>query len=391
MASLFTSLNVETHQVYFATDPDAPDTSKSDVLPDKLPTLATWLKGAGYGTRAVQTNGNLAKEFGFANGYDDYVYEHDAPATRVTDLALDSLNRAAAGPLLLYAHYIDPHAPYVAPAKYVEMLGGLPPTLDVKERAVIDDFMPYFMDYSNFVLHKSARKFPELSDNGKEAVRLQYDAEARYLDDEIKRLVETIQRDRPNTIFIFLADHGESFWEHGFIGHGLTMYEEEIHIPLIVCGPGFDSRVIEKPVGTVGLLPTLAKRLSLDAMPAWQGRDWLSAETAPVYSYTLSPWKRCGREIEAVIEESPKLIRNCLTNEREFYCVSDDPGEHSNQLAIQTDAAQKLTVLLDEHRKANVAARTQTGSDKITLDDERLEELRSQGYIQVDSEDKKSR
>lgn len=381
MASLFTSLNVETHQVYFAVDPQSPESSKSDALPSTLPVLADWMKQAGYSTLAVQTNGNLVPDFGFARGYDEYIYEHDATATRVTDLALGRLEKPeAATPFFLYLHYIDPHAPYIAPAKYTEMLGGLPP-LEASERAVVDDFIPYVLDYSEHLLNGAPRKIAELSETAKEAIRIRYDAETRYLDDELKRLVEAIQSNHPDTMFVITADHGESFWEHRFIGHGLTMYEEEIRVPLIINGFNLKPAVIERAVGTVGLLPTLANLLSLTPLPIWQGWDWFADGAQPIYSFTLGPWKRCGREVEAVVDGAEKFIRNRASKEQELFLLDKDPQERASALGAQPEIAKRLLSALDAHQKTNIEAQTRSESGKVGLDEERLEELRSQGYI----------
>ena len=59
--------------------------------------------------------------------------------------------------------------------------------------------------------------------------------------------------------FVITSDHGEEFGERGSWGHAHTLYAEQLHIPLIMSGPGLSAQVIDTPVGTQDIAPTLLR------------------------------------------------------------------------------------------------------------------------------------
>lgn len=381
MATLFTSLHVDTHQVYFSTDPNDPAQPKSDALPAALETMASYLRARGYGTAAVQTNVNLIEEFGFAAGFDRYVYKENAPANEVTAAALELL-KAEPGPFFLYAHYIDPHLPYDPPEPYRRMFGW-PPPLNPEELAVATDFLDYFWDTCDVLIgRKAARELPPLSAAGEEAVRTLYDGEARFVDEEAYRLLEHIRARFPNTIVIITADHGEHFWDHGYLGHGLTLYEEELRVPLALSGPGVEPGRDTAPVGLIDLLPTVAALLGLPAQPQWQGRSFRGAPPEPLraYSFTRGPWTGCNTYREMVREGEMKLILDRRTDGVELYDMAADPLERHNLAAERPEEAQALRATLEAHRERCIQARRGGAAASVALPPEVRDQLRGLGY-----------
>jgi arylsulfatase A-like enzyme len=132
-------------------------------------------------------------------------------------------------PFFLYLHYIDPHIPYSPPGEFRRRFArdhGFPLANDRKEKVGID----------------------------------LYDGEIRYTDDGIAELVGTLQRlglwDR--TLFFLTSDHGEEFYEHEVLGHGFSLYQPVLHVPLIARGPGIPAgRVVPEPVQIVDLAATV--------------------------------------------------------------------------------------------------------------------------------------
>ena len=232
---LFTSLYVETHQVVYDTDVGE-ETGAYAVLPQELVTVATLLKDAGYTTLAIQSNGNLSPEFGYSRGFDVYRAALDVPGVVVTDWAIEEMRRAQ-GPFFLYAHYMDTHVPYDPPQGYRDMMGYAPESLLPEEREIVEHFRDYLMAHCKVKTGQLSRlPFTPLSEAGREAVRCLYDACVRYTDDEVRRLVESVQAKSPDTVFVILADHGEHFWDHDLLGHGITLYNCELRIPLFLFG-----------------------------------------------------------------------------------------------------------------------------------------------------------
>lgn len=383
MASLYTSLHVDAHQVYHDNDPEHMEAPTADALSNQLENIATFLKAAGYRTLGVQTNGNLVPQFGFAHGFDEYEYHPDAPGHVVTTAAKNTTARARQ-PFFLYAHYFDPHIAYAPPDPYLAMMGWPPGDISPEEKAIAEDFMGYFWEHCNVVSGRAEGfSTPELSEAGREAVRLRYDAEIRYADGQLRVLVTHLREQAPGTIFVITADHGEHFWDHGYLGHGLTMYECELHVPLFILGPGIEPGVRDAPVSLLDIMPTVAALLGRPASPMWQGRDMLDPAIPAdrqLFSYTRGPWPGWNADREMVQAGPMKLIRDLVTGRLELYDWQADPREQHDLAGERPELAAELAERLDAHREENIGAR-QTEPERAEIDEETQRQLEAMGYI----------
>lgn len=379
MASLFTSLYVETHQVVYDTDVGE-ETGAYAVLPQELVTVATLLKDAGYTTLAIQSNGNLSPEFGYSRGFDVYRAALDVPGVVVTDWAIEEMRRAQ-GPFFLYAHYMDTHVPYDPPQGYRDMMGYAPESLLPEEREIVEHFRDYLMAHCKVKTGQLSRlPFTPLSEAGREAVRCLYDACVRYTDDEVRRLVESVQAKSPDTVFVILADHGEHFWDHDLLGHGITLYNCELRIPLFLFGGPVPPGIIQRPVEIVDILPTLANLIGLPPLDSWQGKDLFLAGDRPVYAKTRALSPEWNTHLESVICEGGKLILNHRDNSCHLYDWIDDPGEQNDLAEEDPEFAKRLRALLEQHYRMNLRAR-QGAHQEAAIDEETREQLQRLGYM----------
>ncbi len=383
MATLFTSLYMDAHQVYYDCAQKEPGKGSSDALPLSLDTLAELLKANGYRTAGLQTNGNLTQKLGFAQGFDSYEYLSNAPAGQLTDAALKTLDTLGGkGPRFLYVHYLDPHLPYTPPDSYRTLLGW-PLVLSPEETATVTDFMPYFRDYLEYITGmQPAPKFPPLSETAHEAVRLLYDGEVRYNDDEVRRLMASLRKRLPNALVIVTADHGEHLWDHKFVSHVMTLYDTLTRVPLIVNGPGVAPGRTDKPVGLVDLMPSIAERAGIPAAPWWQGRSIFGDIPADrvLFSHTEANSPRYNLSLEMAQQGTLKLIMNRKKeNADELYDLATDPGELNNIIDQRPEDAEKFRKLINTHRLANIKAR-RSAQEKVVLDAETLKHQRDLGY-----------
>ncbi len=101
-----------------------------------------------------------------------------------------------------------------------------------------------------------------------------YDSEIAYADAAIGQITEAFLKSRPDSLIILSADHGEEFGDHGGRYHGTTVYEEQVRVPLIVHAPQlFGARVVNEPVQTIDLLPTVLSALDVPRPPRLRGRN----------------------------------------------------------------------------------------------------------------------
>lgn len=235
VATIFTGLYPSSHEIY----PTEGCLGRRQTgglefprIPWQLPTMARLLRDNGYDTAAVTPNHWIGKEMGFHHGFDSFVFRKNAIAETVNEEAIAALERLASverrSPFFLYLHYFDPHWTYNPPRPYL---------------AMFDERMPED-GYS-----EKARR----SING-------YDAELRYMDDYIQKLFVYLQSKDlyDSSMIVLVGDHGEQFEEHGQLGHGYQLFNEELRVPLIVKFPGHNPpRRVDTVVSTVDLLPTV--------------------------------------------------------------------------------------------------------------------------------------
>jgi arylsulfatase A-like enzyme len=291
-----------------------------------------------------------------------------ADAAEVTAHAL-AVTQSATEPFFLYVHYTGPHIPYSPPQTYRDEMGYPDPALLPAERAVAEDFLPYFWDHIDYRFGlKPAREFTPLSTIGQEAVRMLYDGEARYSDDKVGEFLEGLQSTHPNTVLILSADHGEHLWEHDNLGHAVSLYNALFRVPLVIQGPGVPAgQVINSNVSLISLLPTVADLLGLPARPAWEAESLfaLHPPDEPTFSCTHGTAPPYDLDLEAIKLGAMKLILDERTQGIELYDVAADPEELTNLASTNPEQADALKALLLTHIQQNV--RTRGGSDLITV------------------------
>ena len=228
-------------------------------------TLPTLLHEAGFQTAAFSENPHVTAHFGFARGFDvfrEYFPEslfHEDPrfyrveSARTTTDAVAWLEANQQGRFFLYVHLLAPHSPYQPPAPF----GG---RFDPDYTGPVDGVTDTLLRINEGTLAVSERDLEHL--------RLRYQENLAYGDHQMGRLLDALRRtgrfDR--TIVIVAADHGEAFREHGWMLHTTTLYEEMIHVPLVIRFPPRIGRLPARWKGVVELrdmVPTLCDALQL--------------------------------------------------------------------------------------------------------------------------------
>jgi arylsulfatase A-like enzyme len=183
---------------------------------------------------------------------------------------------------------------------------------------------------------------------------------------------------RDSTVVVVLGDHGEEFQEHGFLKHGVHLYDELLHVPVVIAGPGITAGRLAGQVQGVDLFPTIAALLGIPAPPGLPGQNLLAGhEPRPAFSSTRYGMPTPGRvtELLSVRAGGWKLIEAPSFGRTELYDLSTDPGEHQN-VADRAPERERLAALIDAWRAALPAPPPVAGGDS------RLhEKLRALGYV----------
>ncbi|MCX6349827.1 MAG: sulfatase [Candidatus Aureabacteria bacterium] len=268
MASLFTGLYPRSHGVRHGAVRQGTIVNQ-ERLDDSFLTLAEALKARGYATFGVSTNGHVTSETGMAQGFDTFTSLWFADAAAAHRAALGLKDKIAASrPYFFWIHYFDPHAPYLPREPW---LSRYSPNPALAREWGGKDMRELRLERGEILRH------PELVST---LVDL-YDAEINYTDGFLERLFNEVVA-LENSLVIVTSDHGESFGEHGDLGHGESLFEEEIAVPLIVVLPrgGRKGKTVESPVSLIDVFPTVLDFLGCPAPSRVEGRSLLPLLTA---------------------------------------------------------------------------------------------------------------
>lgn len=130
-----------------------------------------------------------------------------------------------------------------------------------------------------------------------------------------------------STLVIVMSDHGEAFGLHGQYGHASGIYEENVHVPLIMINPRLFSGQTDPVIGgLIDLAPTVMDMLDFPLPENWQGKSLFSLKRSPRV-YFFAPW---SQYLFGYREGNRKFIYNATTDTYEIYNLIKDPHETIN-------------------------------------------------------------
>lgn len=373
--TLFTGLYPEMHGA----------TGKASVLPPEAVTLAEILSDNGYFTYGLPNNPNLLPEYGLLQGFIGYdvlvpdlsfgaslttihlalyqvlrrielllhapslwAEQFYRPAADVNDAVtawLDGPGPPEDAPFFLYVHYMDPHDPY--------MVAGQPGT-----------------GYAVWIFGP-----PPDSDRFVDEMTRAYNDEIERVDRALEGLFEELKRRGlyEDALIVFTSDHGEELQEHGGWGHGMTLYEEVTHVPLIVKLPGgrLAGTVNHGIARQVDVAPTILSVAGIAVPGQMVGIPLIGADRAfpnVVTRHSLAQVDFGNAVAESIRTHDAKLIRAHKGNQDakniraprgtpripleltpvEFYDLEIDPGELINRADANDPRQKQLAEALDE-------------------------------------------
>jgi arylsulfatase A-like enzyme/Tfp pilus assembly protein PilF len=326
-----------------------------DPIAKDIPYLPEILHQRGYITAAFVASAVLdpqAAAPGFNRGFDTYdagFHQQDSGENRyssierradvVIDHATAWLAKHPKRPVFLWVHLYDPHDPYDPPE-------------------------PYKTRYASNL----------------------YDGEIAYADAAVGRLLDQLRKRAlyDNSVIAVMADHGEAFGEHGEREHGIFVYDETIHVPLLLKLPAQRNAGtrVEERAGLADVAPTVLNALGIPVPSSMQGSSLLtSIAHAPgaadrsiysesEYGHIAYGWAilRSWRSGKYLYVQAPK---------RELYDQMSDPGALHNLASDAGAVADTLASQLEDfHQKTGSAV-----TAKAQIDPQAAENLRALGYV----------
>ncbi len=225
-------------------------------LPQDIKLLPYWLRQAGLRTALVTGNYYIGTVSNIARFYDVVVERHEGVATELVDRALETWDGLGPAPWFLHVHLFDPHSWYDPPAQYLVGLDALPePAVDLSAPGMTRMLGDIWEDFD------PAEQAVML-----EHLRLRYSGEARYVDDQIARLLEGLEARGAlaDTLVVFWSDHGEQFGEHGDFDHGDSLHYGEVDASAGFWAAGLEPGRWEGATTHADLAPTLLAALGIE-------------------------------------------------------------------------------------------------------------------------------
>lgn len=341
-------------------------TDMGSPLGPELPYLPDILHHTGYRTAAFVGSQVLDPKSPTAPGFDRGFDTYDAPfhvrrpgedryhsverrGMMVVENALAWLKKDASGPFFLWLHFYDPHDPYDPEPPFKEQYASSP-----------------------------------------------YNGEIAYVDSAVGKLLASLRSQGlyDQCVLVIVADHGEAFGEHGERSHGLFLYDETLHVPLLIKLPGGRSphAVVQSRVGLVDIAPTLLQEAGVRLPEAMQGTSFLglitntaatpsksksdsSAQDRPQYAETDYPFRAFGwssmrswRDGKYLYIDAPKP---------ELYDQSLDPEASHNMVSSASAVAATMAERLEAFRRKT----SRTGQSQNLISPLQAQQLQALGYV----------
>jgi arylsulfatase len=292
-------------------------------IKDGIKMIQEVLQENGYATGAVDTMGRH-----FSRGFVHYrvpEWDRSDPLTlrraeHVTDLAVPLIEELKSDnkPFFVFLHYWDPHTPYLPPEPYRTMFydknrDPYDPNNHSMDPAWNDEmFKWYFHEW-----------MPGVTDT--EYVNALYDAETRYMDEHLKRVLASLESVQDDTLVVFTADHGEILDEQlGFYDHH-GLYEGDVHVPLILFSP----KILPAGKRVPGFVQ------NLDFVPTFLELAGLPLETMQPEGKSLLPCIQGdidGNYDEVFMSEATWQVKRAIRNHKWKFIQSIEPDPHGRPM-----------------------------------------------------------
>jgi arylsulfatase A-like enzyme len=357
------------------------EVSFSSRLPKDRLTLAELLGAQGIETGGFVANAVAGTAGGFERGFatfDEIWKTLGSGAGGFRKVVPEWLAAHGSRRFFLYVHFREPHFPY-----------DPEPPFDSRFGEVSSIAKPARRDMAWITAANQGRR-PLPPAERDDLVRL-YDGNLSFADQELGALRRELESKGlwETTVVIVAADHGEELFEQGWIGHNVHLYEESIHVPLIVRVPGGPKgHRVSELVDLLDVAPTIADVFGVlgkgGSDAAFQGRSLLpvaggASGKAAVLSRTVWDRPRYGLR-----DTRYKYLYDTRSGEEKLFDLAADPGEEQDRLAADPLRAAYYRQALHQWTLGLAGRPSAGGGEAVKLTPEQCESLRALGYLDAE-------
>ena len=370
-------------------------TLKSDSLPNEIVTLAEAMQQRGYTTYGAVTNYNVAPFFNFQQGFDEYRYLEPnfvlGAGDTAAKLLLVQALRQGIETLNAKRGRVEPGSAYqdatVVNRTFLQFLDQKPKGPWYAFVAYMDPHDPYYPHpYDGTGFARAAHQKPS-----PEQVPLMtrlYDGEIVFWDEQFGKLVAELKRRGlyDSLTIVVTADHGEEFLDHGGFWHGTTLYDEQLHVPLLVKLPRNDraGTVVSHWVESIDIMPTLLEHNGVEVPAGVQGKnlmlggDSVFAEEDHEGNVLRALRMRRGSSELKLIEANSGNPRGLQPFE--LYRMDQDAREMVDLSRQDAPLLNLAAAQLDQHGRQAKAGRAERRTVNVAADASAVQKLRALGY-----------
>jgi arylsulfatase A-like enzyme len=378
------------------------------VLPEQFKTAAERFRAHGYQTYGFIGNPFAgAPELGMDRGYDVFVPIYaidtlqDKRATEgstgfivslpgdLNDAVFARIDQFEPNGTFAYFHYLQPHKPYDAPARYAHAIRPTSARCTCSGAGCPCGTASWSSLGPRF---DAGNETGEASQSTIDHLKARYRANIRYLDDGINQLFRSLQRDGlwEESLIVLMSDHGDAFFKHHRFGHNRTLYDDMVRIPMMIKFPrslGVAPRRLPELVESVDVLPTIFDALGLVIPRCFEGESFwplISGEpgAAPGDSVILATNRRDKHAIRAGSEKY--VVWSDGT--QELYDLAADPDEQHNIAMERPGRVAALRRQLEAVVDLNSTDALPPDSP-LRMDPEMNRLLETLGYLEDDAPD----
>ena len=356
--SMFTGLSVREHGWDF---PLAEVMIENGIeypsLPLKVPTLAEQLSNAGFKTQGVYANRFLVRDIGFSRGFMSWEYMRDSEIPERTIQLMDDWKSSDSN--FLYVHFIGPHQPL------------RPLESSIKRHSIKSGQLSSKGGINHRHIHRSPSKLS--------LYKKIYKAVIEETDERIGKIVDEFLKIHPDGRIVITSDHGEMIGEHKEIGHKRGLYQELIHVPLVLYGDS--SRIVGPLFSLTGITDWVTDSVGLEL-------EWSNPWSEYAIGRASFAISQRDRDIALIHSDGSKGVWDVNIDiqdglfflgdvQQSFVSLNSDPKEE--QLLLDGPELDEMRVTLEQWQSLNPIGIADGEVKQTNIDF--LDDLRALGYV----------
>lgn len=346
---------------------------ETEALSAELPSLASSLHDVGYRTMGVTVTPLLDAAVGFGRGFDEYACLGFVDRETVRSSLGSRIEhlRASDTPYFLWIHIIDPRIPHTPTdpqfSTWWPATRARHPTLDFALSGIA----------LGAILIRDQIPIPE----GIEYATTAWDSEIRSADDFLEHVL--VELDDGHLAVVVTSDHGEELNEHHRVGHGSTLFEEVVHVPLVIALPDQEASVATPLVSLIDVLPTLLELADAPIPEGIAGRSLMPAMRSEAFPLTRDIVMETGGTtlVRGIFDGRYKYAERLMpTHIEALFDVEEDPYEEHSILAAHPEIADPLRARLHATLDAAAARRPEAVTVELPITALPRHQLQTLGY-----------